>query len=287
MLVLKMRSVRRLLLLLALALTGTATLPAQSDSLAPSRLTTRAWLLGVGRVNRLDTYLSPLEYTGPELHVVRETMRPTRWLDGRISTQRLVVAGVAYTHSPTDDGKAWSGQIDGTWGYHYNWRPAPGLRLMAGAQAAGGLGFQYHTRNGNNPAQARADVALSASLLAVYKFRLGRWPMTARVQADAPLLGAMFTPHYGQSYYELFSLGHYDRNVRFTHPGNAPSMRWLATLDVPLGRAVVRVGYLCDIRQSDVNHLKRHAWSHALLVGYVRHFTLIRPADRRRADMIY
>ncbi len=278
---------KRILLLIYIMVSVAVGVRAQADSVARHRLTSHAWLFGVGKTNRLDTYLSPLEYTGPELHIVRETMRPTRWLCGRITTQSLVTGGVAYTHSPTDDGKAWSGQLDGRLGYHYNWTPVPGLRLMAGGQVGGGLGFQYNTRNGNNPAQARMDVALSASLLAIYKFRLGRLPLTARLQTDAPLVGAMFTPNYGQSYYELFSLGHYDHNVRFTHPGNAPSVSWLMTLDVPVATAVVRLGYWGDVRQSHVNHLKRHAWSQAFVVGWVKHFSIIRPADARRGDMIY
>ena len=254
-----------------------AAVSAQTDTVPRHRLTSHAWTVGVGRTNRLDTYLSPLEYAGPELHVVRETMRPTRWLGGRLTTQTLVTGGVAYTHSPTDDGKAWSAQVDACLGYHYNWTPVPGLLLMAGAQLAGGLGGQYHTRNGNNPAQARLDVALNASVAAVYRFLLMRKWFTVRLQLDAPVV----------SYYEIFSLGHYDRNVRFTYPGNAPTLRGLLTLDVPVATAVVRLGYLADIRQSDVNHLKRHAWSHAFLVGCVKHFSIIRAADPRRKNMIY
>lgn len=260
---------------------------AAGDSIPIHRLTTHSWMVGAGRTNRLDTYLSPLEYTGPELRAMRETMRPTRWLGGRLSTQTLVVAGVAYTHSPTDDGKAWNGQVDASFGYHYNWTPVPGLRLLAGGHLAGGLGFQYNTRNGNNPAQARVDIALEASVAAIYRFRLMQRWFTARLQLDAPVAGAMFTPNYGQSYYELFSLGHYDHNVRFTHPGNAPSLRGLLTLDIPVATAVVRMGYLLDVRQSHVNHLKRHAWTHAFMIGCVKHFSIIRAGDSRRDDMMY
>ena len=254
-----------------------AAVSAQTDTVPRHRLTSHAWTVGVGRTNRLDTYLSPLEYAGPELHVVRETMRPTRWLGGRLTTQTLVTGGVAYTHSPTDDGKAWSAQVDACLGYHYNWTPVPGLRLMAGAQLAGGLGGQYHTRNGNNPAQARLDVALNASVAAVYRFLLMRKWFTARLQLDAPVAGAMFTPNYGQSYYEIFSLGHYDRNVRATHPFNAPTARLLAALRIPVAGATLSLGYLGDVRQADVAHLKRHLWNHQFMIGYERTLRLLRP----------
>ena len=139
----------------------------------------------------------------------------------------------------------------------------------------------------NSMSCVRRCAPRAGSVAAVYRFLLMRKWFTARLQLDAPVVGAMFTPNYGQSYYEIFSLGHYDRNVRFTYPGNAPTLRGLLTLDVPVATAVVRLGYLADIRQSDVNHLKRHAWSHAFLVGCVKHFSIIRAADPRRKNMIY
>ena len=94
--------------------------------------------------------------------------------------------------------------------------------------------------------------------------------MKARAQLDVPLCGLMFTPRYGQSYYELFSLGHYDRNIVFSHPFNAPTARLLTTLDFRLRHTWLTIGYEADIRQSDVAGLKRHSWRHSLVIGFVR-----------------
>ncbi len=140
-----------------------------------------------------------------------------------------------------------------------------------------GGGFTYLTTGGNNPAQGRLAVDAVLSLRADYDFRPGRSGGGITSQLDLPFAGAMFTPNYGQSYYEIFSLGHYDRNVRMTHPFNAPSARWLTTLRLPLAGAMLSLGYLADIRQSDVNGLKRHAWNHHFVIGYVRRLQLFRP----------
>ena len=80
----------------------------------------------------------------------------------------------------------------------------------------------------------------------------------------------MFTPNYGQSYYEIFSLGHTDRNVVPTTPFSAPSLRFLSTVSIPLRRACITLGYKADIRQSSVNRLERHAWNHTFVIGYSR-----------------
>lgn len=274
-----MRKIRKLVFTMAtmLWLSITQSFSQTEYTLQPNRYRTHATLIGIGRTNLLETYLTPLEYTGPEVRLMRETQRMTRMAGGRISVQHRVEGNVAYAQSPSKDDKEWAGYVAWNIQWHYNWTPAPGLTLMAGGGPELGCGFVYNTHQGNNPAQAKAAIHLKASVAARYRFRLWGYPFTVRYQADAPLLGGMFSPNYGQSYYELFSLGHYDHNVRFTHVGNAPCMTHLLTLDFPLAGATLRTGYLCDIRQSRVNNLKSHTWSHLFLIGYVKHFYLVKP----------
>ena len=46
-----------------------------------------ATLYGVGFTNILDTYLSPMEYTGPEIRILRESMRMTKLMNGNVSVK--------------------------------------------------------------------------------------------------------------------------------------------------------------------------------------------------------
>lgn len=243
---------------------------------ADSVLTTEhMWLYGVGHSNVLDTYLSPLEYTGPTATILHRTERRARWGKGKVSVQGLYGGNLSVLSSPTQDADEWDGNFSAAFGWHYNWHPVPSLRLAAGAMLEGAIGFTYHLRNGNNPAQGRVGAQFLASGIAEYAFRIARRRLTSRLQLDLPLMGAMFSPNYGQSYYEIFSLGHYNRNVCLTHPFNAPSAHLLLTLQVPLGRrAVISAGYDCNIRQSHVNHLKHHHWSHRFVIGYVRRLSI-------------
>ena len=237
---------------------------------------THATSFGIGGVHQLDTYLSPLNYKGPQLIFTHETLRPTHWK--KISVESLWMADLSTAENDAGKSNLLGGNTSYDYNWHYNWKPVrvKGLRLMAGGGVGGNMGFLYHTRNGNNPAQALASIRLSASAAAIYSFKVKRRHFKARYQMDMPLLGLMFSPNYGQSYYETFTLGNRDHNICTTYPGNAPSFRQQLSLDFPLAGRTIRVGYLCDIRQSNVNSIKHHSYTHAFMLGWVKHFTMHR-----------
>ena len=231
----------------------------------------RSVLLGVGSSSQLDTYLSPMEYRGLQFSFLTSTERMTPWADRRISFQQTFLGAFSNTENPAATANEWGGRIAYDVGYHYHWHPYPMLQLQAGALVGADAGFLYNSRNGNNPAQGRAGLDLSVSVAAAFRFRIRRLPMHLRYQADVPVMGGMFSPQYGQSYYELY-LGNRDHNVCFTHPGNALSIRQLMTWDFHFRRTTLRLGYLADIRQSHVNRIRVHDISHSLLLGYVHYF---------------
>lgn len=231
----------------------------------------RAILLGIGRSSQLDTYLSPMEYGGAQLSFLTTRQRMTGMASGRVSFQSMVQGAFSRTQNPAATADALAGRIAYDAGWHYVWRPVSGLSLKGGALVGADVGFLYNTRNGNNPAQARASADLSLSAGGSWTFRLRRLPMQVLYQADLPMLGCMFSPRYGQSYYEIYQ-GERDRNVRFTSPANALSLRQLLGLDFCFRRTTLRVGYLSDIRQSHLNGIKAHDISRSFMLGYVRHF---------------
>ena len=215
-----------------------------------TRLRTHATLFGVGYHNLLDTYLSPSEYTGTAVRILREHNRHTRLMKGNIAMQNSLQGNLAYCKSPTEDAKDIAGGVDWTIAWRYQWSPRTNLKVLAGPMAAAHLGFVYNTRNGNNPAQARAAVDIGLSAAAIYDFRLLNRTWSARYQIEVPLIGLMFSPNYTQSYYEIFSRGNYDHNIVFTSPFNTPSVRQMLTIDIPLAKSCLRIGYLGNFQHN-------------------------------------
>ncbi|GAA6346678.1 hypothetical protein CE91St6_02540 [Phocaeicola dorei] len=240
----------------------------------------RATLYGVGFTNILDTYLSPMEYTGPEIRILRESMRMTKLMNGNVSVQSLFQANLSLTENKAETSNEMSGMVNWNYALHYQFRLTENLKILAGPMLDLNGGFIYNMRNSNNPAQAKAYVNLAASGMVIYRFHIGNYPLIARYQANLPVMGVMFSPEYGQSYYEIFSLKNGGKNVLFTSLHNQPSLRQLVTLDFPIRSVNMRFGYLCDIQQAKVNNLKSHIWSHAFMIGFVKNFYLLKGKNK-------
>ncbi len=226
-------------------------------------------LFAVGRANQYDTYLSPLEYDGPTALCLFTTERPLK----RRSTmvfQSFTQVEYSYAHNQAGTADYHAGAIHFDAGWSRRWMDfvTPNLRFSAGGLFGCDAGGIYNTRNTNNPAQARVNIHFSATLGAAYSFNIRKQNLRVRYHVDMPLIGAMFSPQYGQSYYNIFSQGNYDHNIVCTHPGNALSLRHYLVLDIPIKRRKVCVGYISDLRQSKPHHLRQHQYTRALLIGW-------------------
>lgn len=234
-------------------------------------------LFGIGGYNLMDTYLSPSmedrKYTGPGFRVMNERMRQIRLAHYRISRQQILSIDLASTENAASTATDFAGFIDYTLGYHYHFPTSlPGLKLLAGGAVHGMGGFIYNTRNGNNPASAKADIDLNLSALAIYTIRLKEYPLTLRYQLTIPFAGILFSPHYGQSYYEIFNLGNASGVVQFNSFHNKFAMKHFLTVDFPVRNFTIRAGYLNSAYRTDVNGIESHIISHAFLIGFVKEF---------------
>ena len=93
-------------------------------------------------------------------------------------------------------------------------------------------------------------------------------PFTLRYEVRVPMIGIMFSPAYGQSYYELFNNGNYDNNIVFTSVA-IPQLRHQLSAEYPISKNTnIRIGYFGDYRQSKPNNLKQHTYTNSFLIGF-------------------
>lgn len=249
---------------------------AQKDSII-----TRSTLYGIGHTNILDTYLSPMEYTGAELRILRENKRASKLMNGKLSRQSLFQANVSITENQSGTGSEFAFLTNWNLAYHYPFRMNGHLEVLVGPNLDLNGGMIYNFRNSNNPVNAKAYINLGASGMAIYRFRIKEHPFMLRYQLNIPFIGIMFSPEYGQPYYEMSISKDFGKNICFTSLHNHPSLRQILTLDIPIKKTNLRLGYVCDIQQAKVNYLKSHIWSHSFMIGFVKHFHLVNPYQQR------
>ena len=239
-------------------------------------------MYGVGFTNVFDTYLSPQEYKGIDFRISRETIRMTKLFDGNVSVQNFFQADVGYTHNRADNNNTFSGLVNWNYGLHYQFRLTENFKLLAGGLFDVNGGFVYNLRNSNNPASAgiRQSGRFGNGYLAFENQALSDGtPLSVNV----PMIGLMFSPHYGQSYYEIFSLGNSSGVIQFTSLHNQPSLRQMLSVDLPIGYTKMRFSYLADLQQSNVNGIKTHTYSHVFMVGFVK--DLYRVSNKKGANL--
>lgn len=220
----------------------------------------------------MDTYLSPgapeRNYTGAGFSVLHERMQMTRLADQRISRQQLFRGELARTENGAATATDLAGFATYSLGYHYHFTtPLPDLQFLAGVMAQGWLGFIYNTRNGNNPASTKADADLRLSAMAFYTLRIKGYPIRLRYQGAIPFAGVCFSPHYNQSYYEIFDLGNHAGVVQFNSFHNKWAYQQLLTADFPVGALTLRVGFLGNYYRTDLNAIQSHVVSRSFVIG--------------------
>lgn len=234
--------------------------------------TNEATLIGAGKYFMKDSYLSPLKYDGWGLRVLNERIKKISLEDGKISRQQLLNVDFSSTINPSETARSFTGFVDYSLGYHYRFNLMRNMRLLVGSSAQAQAGFIYNTRNGNNPASAKLSLNLNASAMLLYSFKIKNYPLTFRYQLETPFAGAAFSPHYGQSYYEIFNLGNHKDVVKFTSFHNQLAFKNYITLDFPIRNFTIRTGLMNSSNRMNLNGINSHVISNSFMIGFVHEF---------------
>lgn len=248
----------------------------------------RSLSLGGGYTSMVDTYLSPLPYTGPHIALLGENFSQTSTQDGQWFTQSLFALHGDYTTPRSGNGLTIGGMADYSFTYLYR-IPLKEKRvnLYVGPQGQLRIGGIYNLRNSNNPAQLKLGVNIAASAMVNYTFTLWRTPMSVRLQTDLPLLGFAFGPDYGQSYYEIFYLGQSDGCTHLTSLNNNLCLRINASYDIQFRPCTLRLTLANDLYQWKLGNQHYRMFTHTMFIGYVKNLYHVKRDDNAKQHIPY
>ena len=258
-----------------------------AQPLRSDRFEERAFSIGGGATNLVDTYLSPLEYKGWHVALQGERFSQTKAESGKWFSQSLFALHADYTLVAQGRGMMVGGMADYTYSYFYRPLHTQRWNLYAGAQGQGRIGGIYNLRNSNNPAQLKLGINIAASAMASYRLRLRNTPMSLRLQADMPLLGMAFAPDYRQSYYEIFYLGNSEDCVHATSPFNNLSLRSRVCYDVEFRPCTLRLTLMEDLYHWQLGGQQYRMFTHSVMIGFVRNLYHVERDEEARRVIPY
>ena len=142
------------------------------------------------------------------------------------------------------------------------------------------MGFVYNTRNGNNPATGKAHLNLSLSAIANYKLQVRSQPVNFRYQLNLPFVGAMYSPQFGQSYYEI-GLGFTDNLVHLASFHNYFSARNILSAEIPLNKLNLILSYHYSFYETRINNLDTQLITNTFYIGFSSNFFVVRGKQKK------
>lgn len=253
----------------------------------PLRPVASAFTLEIGRQSALDTYLSPIRYRGLDIALGYERLRAASFAPEKWLTRHNVLVDFATMTNQSGNGSMLSGYLDYSFAMLRRWQLLDGLWVAGGGETALTLGGLYNLRNSNNPATAKAAIDLGVTAMASYHLRVGRLPLTFRYQVSLPVVGAFFSPAFGQSYYEMFYIGNADGIVRFGAWNNRVDLRNYLSIDIHLGKRALRLGYRQIMRTTHVAYIDTQVLNHMFVLGISGEIFRSAPPARRVVSVYY
>ena len=227
-----------------------------------------AFVMELGKARNIDTYLSPIRYTGYHIGIGYEHIRATRFNPYKWVNQLKVSLSYDHIENPVKNNTMHYLQADIDWRMMRRYKDifTPGFDIFVGSNFNFDGGINYNARNSNNVCSPQINIGAGISAMAVYKFKIGKLPVTARYQPSVPVIGAYYLPDYDQSFYEIY-LGNYKDAVNFGWWGNRFDMDNLITVDFHLGSAALRLGYKNEATTIWKNNISVRKCIHSFILG--------------------
>lgn len=243
------RSVARCLLFI-LMVSGVMNASAQTEQKKLFALTNVYHYAGITALKMTDPYLSLLEYSGVGLRYECKVSRFFKPENPQLASIARISGIVAQTVNPRSTASiTWVG-ANASWGVQYYYRQFEDILLLGGANVDADFAYKMNSRNVNNPINIDLAANLNLTLGGSYYIHTKNRILQLNAGFEFPLMGCMFVPYPGFSYYEMYSTKSYMEAVHFSFLHNKQGLKQFFSIDVPFKHSTWTFG----VRKYDMKY---------------------------------
>lgn len=254
------------LLLAVVTLTAAAQIPAPHDSISNAWPLSSTYYAEVGAERAFNTYISPLLQTGTTFGFGGEWTRGCSRPERSLSMNFNAGMRFGFLTNPAHNAACDDIALSLGWSIQRGFSPMPALRLSAGAGITASGGLLYLPSNSNNPVAARLYAGITLNGTAAYDLHIFGKTLRLLDAISLPTLGVFFSPHYGQSYYEIY-LGEHEGLARCGWWGNHFCIDNLVAVEVPVCSSRIRLGYRLSVANSIASSIESRITTHSFVLG--------------------
>lgn len=257
--------IRFLYTVLFITLGGTIALG--EEEVKEIRLWTSNSTVGIGGVSLRVPYLSPYSYKGWEGKIEHQKYRD---LEGhfegfRISSTIHLKGGLSFHPAKSSAMLHLNGDV--LLGLQRYWMPLDNLLILGGGGWHVGAGGKYLPRNINNPFSLDFYSGGSGLLDVTYQCQIWGIPLSLGYGMRVPLLGVMFVPNKGATYYEIFALKNYANTIHISSLHNRQGIAQQFNIDMHLNPMTIRMGLGQDFLRYQANGMVFERKSLTVYIG--------------------
>lgn len=271
------RTIRTVILLIISALSATA--EERGVESEPLRPVYASYSLTAGTAHRADTYLSPIKYSGWQTGFIYERIQAMKFNPDKWVMQLKLGIDLDCTTNIAGNSDMWFAGIDASWGMMRRWKLPEGFSVGIGPAIDLNAGCLYLERNGNNPASAKVSLTADAIGYAAWNGSFLNIPLTIRYEGQLPVIGAFFSPDYGELYYEIY-LGNHSGLAHCAWWGDFIRYDHQLTADLHFGSTSLRIGYCGQLFSSKVNDIVTRTFTHGAIIGVSGEWISLNPTKR-------
>ncbi len=222
---------------------------------------------GLSFLGMTDPYLSPLNYSGLGVNYNLETSRFLTPENTLLSNQSKLKLEAGLMLNPQLTAAMMYIGANAGWGMQYHFRINKDFQLLAGGLWDVDFGFKYLDRNVNNPVNIDLSTNINLTGVAKYNFPLRKKTLQLQLTLQIPIIGCMYVPLGGASYYEMFQLGNLSDAFHFSSLYNKRGLNTRFIVQVPFNSSVWHFGFSTSDLKYSSNNLVFTRNEFSLLVG--------------------